>query len=143
MPTAPKSRALAQGWAESERYSDTLSERTYYYAVRTDDGNVLRVANTRSSVLGILLRALPMAVLVLLLVGVLSLAVAHFAARRIVAPMNQLNLDAPLENEVYDELSPLLTRMDKQRREIDQQIEALNRAQRELTAMHPKTCARD
>ena len=108
---------------------------SYYCAIRTDAGNVLRVANTRSSLLGIFLRALPVLGAVLLAVIAVSMLIARFCARRIVAPMNALNLDEPLENEVYDELSPLLTRMDRQRREIERQMRAQANTQRELTAI--------
>lgn len=128
-------RALENGWGESERRSDTLSETTYYYAMRTGDGNVLRVANTRSSIVGIFVQALPMLLAVLVAVVVVSMLIARYAALRIVAPLNGLNLDAPLENEIYDELSPLLTRMDHQRREIDRQMRALSDARRELSAI--------
>lgn len=129
------SSALEKGWGESRRYSSTLAETTYYYAVRTEGGNVLRVANTRSSVLGVFLQAMPLICLILLAVVLLSLMIARFASRRIVAPMNNLNLDAPLENEIYDELSPLLTRMDKQYREIQRQMRALNDARQEQAAI--------
>ena len=96
--------AIASGHGESERYSDTLAQTTYYCALRTDRGNVLRVANSRSSMLGLYLKGLPLLCLVLLAVLCVSMLIARLVARRFVAPLNNLNLDAPLENEVYDEL---------------------------------------
>ena len=128
-------QAFRNGWGGSERRSDTLSEVTIYCAVRTEAGNVLRLSSTRSSMLGVFLRALPPLIGILLAVALLSMLVARMAARRIVAPVNGLNLDAPLENEVYDELSPLLTRMDRQRREIERQMRQLDDARRELAAI--------
>ena len=127
--------AIASGHGESERYSDTLAQTTYYCALRTDRGNVLRVANSRSSMLGLYLKGLPLLCLVLLAVLCVSMLIARLVARRFVAPLNNLNLDAPLENEVYDELSPLLTRMDRQYREIDRQMRALSDARQELAAI--------
>ena len=127
--------ALSTGRGESRRYSDTLSETTFYYAVRTNGGNVLRVSNTRSSVFGMLLRMLPMLCGILFIVALASIPVARFAAKRIVRPINGLNLDAPLENDIYDELSPLLVRMEHQRREIDRQMYALREAREELAAI--------
>ena len=127
--------AIASGRGESERYSDTLAQTTYYYALRTDDGNVLRVANSRSSMLGFYLKALPLLCVVLLAALCVSMLIARLVARRFVAPLNSLNLDAPLENDIYDELSPLLTRMDHQRREIDRQMRALSDARQELAAI--------
>ena len=128
-------QAFRNGWGGSERRSDTLSEVTIYCAVRTEAGNVLRLSSTRSSMLGVFLRALPPLIGILLAVALLSMLVARMAALRIVAPVNGLNLDAPLENEVYDELSPLLTRMDRQRREIERQMRQLDDARRELAAI--------
>ena len=127
--------ALSTGRGESRRYSDTLSETTFYYAVRTNGGNVLRVSNTRSSVFGMLLNMLPMLCGILFIVALASVPVARFAAKRIVRPINGLNLDAPLENDIYDELSPLLVRMEHQRREIDRQMYALREAREELAAI--------
>ncbi|MDY5219457.1 MAG: ATP-binding protein [Eubacteriales bacterium] len=128
-------QALAEGSGSSERYSSTLAETTHYYAVRTDSGNVLRIASTQSSIIGVFLRMIPLLVIIFLAVVLLSLGIARFVARRIVAPVNELNLDQPLENDVYDELSPLLLRMERQREEIDRQMRALTDKQSELTAI--------
>ena len=110
--------ALANDIGESTRYSDTISEVTIYYARRTADGNVLRIASTRSSALGVFLSIAPQIIIMLLMVAALSLLIARFASRQIVQPINDLNLDEPLENDVYDELAPLLTRMDWQHSQI-------------------------
>lgn len=112
--------ALESGWGEAERYSDTLAETTCYYALRTASGNVLRVASTRASVLGVLLNALPTLGVVLAMVVLFSLVLARLEAQRIVAPLNALDLKAPLENKIYDELTPLLTRMDRHMRARDE-----------------------
>ena len=127
--------ALANGTGESTRYSDTLSDVTIYYARRTADDNVLRIASTRSSVLGIFLNVAPQIMVMLLMVAVLSLLIARFASRQIVQPINELNLDEPLENEVYDELAPLMTRMDKQHAQIRQQMRDLSKAHADLNAI--------
>ena len=127
--------ALAEGTGESTRYSDTLSEVTIYYAHRTADGNVLRIASTRSSALGVFLSVAPQIIAMLLMVAVLSLLIARYASRQIVQPINDLNLDEPLENDVYDELAPLLTRMDRQHGQIRQQMYDLARAHADLNAI--------
>ena len=128
-------QALAEGSGSSERYSSTLAETTHYYAVRTDGGNVLRIASTQSSIIGVFLRILPLLVIIFAAVALLSLGIARFVAKRIVAPVNELNLDEPLENDVYDELSPLLVRMERQREEIERQMRALSDKQSELNAI--------
>lgn len=127
--------ALAEGIGESTRYSDTISEVTIYYARRTADGNVLRIASTRSSALGVFLSVAPQIIIMLLMVAALSLLIARFASRQIVQPINDLNLDEPLENDVYDELAPLLTRMDRQHGQICQQMHDLARAHADLNAI--------
>ena len=127
--------ALESGTGESTRYSDTLSEVTIYYARRTADGNVLRIASTRSSVWGIFLNVAPQIIIMLLMVAALSLIIARYSARQIVQPINDLNLDSPLENDIYDEFAPLLTRMDRQRAQIRQQMRELSRAHADLNAI--------
>lgn len=127
--------ALKTGSGESRRYSSTLAETTFYYAVRTPGGNVLRLSNTRSSVLGIFLRIAPLLLLIMSGVAVVSLVIARLVSWRIVTPINTLNLDAPLENDVYDELSPLLLRLDRQKKQIAMQMKALAEKQHELSAV--------
>ena len=99
-------KALIAGTGESQRYSSTLAETTIYYAVKTPDGNVVRLSNTRSSIFGIFLRITPIFIVIMSAVAVVSLIIARYVSKRIVNPINTLNLDAPLENDAYDELSP-------------------------------------
>lgn len=127
--------ALLSGTGESTRYSNTISQLTIYYARRTANGNVLRIASTRSSVLGVFLNVAPQIVVMLLTVTALSLLIAKYAARQIVQPINDLDLNTPLANEVYDELTPLLQRMDRQHTQIHQQMRDLARAHSDLNAI--------
>ena len=129
------SDALVTGTGESKRYSDTLSDITTYYARRTANGNVLRIASTRSTLVGLFLDVAPQIVVMMLMVAALSLLIARFSARQIVQPINELNLDEPLENDIYDELAPLLTRMDRQHMQIRQQMHDLARAHADLNAV--------
>ena len=107
-------QALQSGSGESSRYSSSLSEMTHYIARRTHDGLILRIACTRSSMLGVFADLAPQLICMLLAVTGLSLLIARISAKMIVAPVNSLNLNEPLQNDVYDELTPLLTRMDHQ-----------------------------
>ena len=129
------SDALVTGTGESKRYSDTLSDITTYYARRTANGNVLRIASTRSTLVGLFLDVAPQIVVMMLMVAALSLLIARFSARQIVQPINELNLDEPLENDIYDELATLLTRMDRQHMQIRQQMHDLARAHADLNAI--------
>lgn len=127
--------AIENGWGESTRTSDTVSEVTLYYAQRMNDGRIFRIANTRSSIVGTFAGVLPMIIVMLVIVVLLSLINARRAAKRIVAPINTLNLEKPLENEAYDELAPLLTRMDKQHSQINKHVKELQTARSELAAI--------
>ena len=127
--------ALQSGDGESARYSNTLSEQTIYYAVKTDGGNVLRVSQTQSSVFGILWDMLTMLFLIIVGVAVLSLIMARYMSRHIIAPINALNLDQPFENDIYDELGPLLLRIERQHQEIAGKIREITEKQREFAAV--------
>ena len=128
-------QAITEGMGESTRTSDTLSETTIYYAQRSDEDFVLRMANTRSSMLGTFLNVLPLIVVMLLCVVLMSLWIAKRAAKRIVEPINSLNLDDPLENDAYDELAPLLTRMNQQHTQIRHHVKVTENARAELSAI--------
>ena len=119
--------ALQYGYGEGERTSNTLSEKTVYYAIRLTDGSVLRTAESHYTV--------PTLLLILLLALLLSAWLASRLSKRIVGPLNAIDLDKPLENEVYDELSPLLSRVEHQQRQITSQLEELNRRKEEFTAI--------
>ncbi|HWQ58521.1 MAG TPA: histidine kinase dimerization/phospho-acceptor domain-containing protein, partial [Clostridia bacterium] len=127
--------ALASGVGESERMSETLAEKTLYRAQRLPDGTVLRSALTQYSLLSLALEMLwP-----LLAIVVLSLALSALLARRlslrIVRPLNALDLESPLENDAYEELSPLLTRIERQRRQIKSQLDELRWKKDEFAAI--------
>ena len=127
--------AMRNGWSESTRTSDTLSEVTLYNARRMADGRILRVANTRDSIVAAFADALLPTFGALALVTLLSFMMARGAAKRIVAPINTLNLEWPLENDAYDELAPLLSRMEKQRLELARHMYDLESAHAELSAI--------
>ncbi len=127
--------ALAEGEGASRRYSHTLSQMTSYCAVLTGEGTVLRVSSTQSTLFGVYMNILPLLLLVMGLVALLSLFIARLTAGHIVAPVNMLDLDKPLQNQVYDELSPLLRRMDRQNSQIRRQVHDLEKAQAEMNAI--------
>jgi two-component system phosphate regulon sensor histidine kinase PhoR len=127
--------ALTTGTGESRRFSDTLSQMTIYYALKTHDGNVLRISRTQSSVLGMLQDILPILLFILISSALLSYIIARYMAKQIVSPINALNLDSPFENDIYDELSPLLTRIDRQNRDIKKQMLEITKKQHEFNAV--------
>ena len=124
--------ANAEGSGESTRYSETLSLETYYYAIQQADGNILRVAMTMDSVYASLLAMLPLMLLIAAVVFILSLIFASWQSKRIIEPINELDLDHPAENDVYPELAPLLLRLQKQNEMIAGQMAKLRQAQNEF-----------
>ena len=127
--------ALKNGHGESVRTSRTLAEQTYYYAARLTDGSVIRVASTTKSALATVFHTVPVmiAMAVLIVLGVLILA--EFQTKRIIAPINQMNPDDPQAGDVYDELAPLVRRLEKQKETIRQQMEILKEKQEEFSAI--------
>ena len=113
---------MQNGEGESRRYSSTLMEKTIYYAKRLDDGTVLRISTSSATAGKLLLGMLRPIVIVLIAALVLSLILADRLAKRIVEPLNALDLDRPLENDAYEELSPLLNRINRQHMQIARQL---------------------
>jgi two-component system phosphate regulon sensor histidine kinase PhoR len=132
------SGALQNGQAESERLSSTLGEITFYYAVRLSDGSVLRVANAVDSVYKAVFKSLPYMTLTVMGAALLSMLAARLFTKRIVRPINAIDLEKPLQNDVYDELSPLLSRIDRQNKQIETQLSVLRDKQLELASIAQK-----
>lgn len=127
--------ALAEGYGESSRYSSTLTERYLYSAKRLPDGTVIRLAVTQSSLLVLTLGMLQPIIIIFVIAVILSVFLASRLSKKIVKPLNEIKLDEPLTNEGYDELSPLLHRIDTQQRQIKSQNEELSRKQSEFEAV--------
>ena len=124
--------ALISGSGNSVRQSSTLTEKTIYRALRLNDGSVLRISVSRATALMLVLGMLPPIILVLLFATALSSYLAQRMARRVVEPLNDLDLDRPLENEAYDELSPLLHRIHAQHEEIENKLRTLKQKEDEF-----------
>lgn len=120
------------GVGQAERISDTLSERTLYYAVRLSDNSVLRVSSTQDSVLALTVQLIPPALGILAVLIILACFFASRIASRIVEPLNSLDLEHPEENMVYEEVAPLLSKIHKQNGQIRLQIEEARRNQEEF-----------
>ena len=115
--------------------SDTIDEKTYYYAVKLTDGQVLRIASTTDTVFAALFSVLPWIVGSALLAVAVTALLSSYLTKRIVAPINQLDLEHPEENLTYDEISPLLTKISKQNQAIAAQMRSLKEKQEEFTAI--------
>ena len=130
---AEVSQALATGTGESTRYSSTLMEKTMYYAQRLDDGTVLRISISRATVGMIAVGMIQPLLIVLIVALILSGLLARRLSRRIVDPLNNLDLEHPLDNDAYEELSPLLKRIHRQHVEIQTQLRKLREKTDEFT----------
>lgn len=127
--------AIQVGVGKSERFSKTYTEKTIYFAKRVEDGSVVRLSVSQETILSLLYGMIQIILIVLLVALIISAVMANRISKRIVGPLNTLDLENPLENDVYDEVSPLLLMIEKQHRQIDAQINEMNRKQNEFLAI--------
>lgn len=130
--------ALKDGYGESVRYSKTLTTQSLYSAQRLDNGTVIRLSVTRHSILVLLFRMFQPLVLILILAFLLSLWLSHSIAKSIVLPLNRLDLDHPLENDAYEEISPLLRRIARHQKEVTEREVLLEQRQSEFDTIISK-----
>lgn len=128
-------QALSEGMGESTRYSSTLLQRSLYCAKRMSDGTVLRLSVAQKTVLTLLLSMLQPILIVFVVALILSLLLAYRLSKKIVEPLNSLDLDEPLNNTQYEELSPVLQRLNAQKRQIKLQRDELKQKQKEFDAV--------
>jgi len=126
--------ALLLGHGAAVRHSDTLSQKTVYYALRLEDGSVLRLAETQYSLWLLLLQAMQPVALVVLLAACLALWLAGRVSRRLVEPINAIDLDEP-DSAAYEELAPLVGRLRSQNLRIRRQVADLRRQREEFAAI--------
>lgn len=124
--------ALTKGSGESSRYSDTLMERYLYSAKRLPDGTVIRLSVSHNTIFTLFLGMLQPICIIIAIALVLSLVLASRLSNQIVKPLNELNLDEPLKNNEYDEIAPLLQRINVQQRQIRAQMDKLRQKQSEF-----------
>jgi len=127
--------AMKNGSGEAVHLSSTLGTQTFYRAVRLNDGTVLRVSVTTYSVFKSVSDFILYVALIILLVILLTMIIANLLTKKIVFPLNNLDLENPLSNDIYDELSPLLTRMAKQNDQIKSQFKKLQEQKQEFNAI--------
>lgn len=124
--------AASSGYGESARYSTTLLERQLYAAQRLSDGSIIRLSNTHLTVVSLILAMLQPILIVGIIAVVLAFALASSLSKKIVKPLNELNLDEPQGNKGYEELKPLFDRVDSQQRQLRNQEAKLRQKQEEF-----------
>lgn len=125
--------ALATGAGEAQRMSSTLSEKTVYYAKRLSDNSVLRVSSTQYSAFALVLQLIQPVLCIIFVMLILAGVFASKIAGKIVEPINELDLEKPDENEIYEEVAPLLGKINRQNRQIRTQLEEARRNQEEFS----------
>lgn len=130
-------QAMETGKGMSARYSKTLTEKTLYYAVKLSDSSILRVSTNQYTVVTILLGLLQPILVILVLALILTAVLSSKVSKAIIKPINELDLENPEKNEAYEELTPLLRKISKQKATINQQMSELKKKdnmRREFTA---------
>lgn len=131
--------ALQTGYGESERYSNTMMYRSLYAAMELDDGTILRASIAQYTVVTLILGMIQPILIVIVAALLLSFILAKRLSKRIVRPLNHIDLDHPLENTEYDELSPLLHRLNSQQVEIKESSKELEKNKKELKTIIKNT----
>jgi len=119
--------AFESGIGSSARNSSTLTEKTFYEAVRLENGDVLRISVSQLTVGALILGMLPAIIAIILIAGVVAGILSHTMAKKVTEPLMQLDLENPSENSTYEELTPILTKVHKQHKQIKSQMETLRR----------------
>lgn len=120
------SEALTYGKGEEVRHSDTIGKYMLYYAVMLEDGNVLRVAKSTDNIWQNVILILPYMMLTAFIMIVLAYVLAKWQTARLIKPINTLDLEEPMKNDVYEEMTPLLVRIDEQNK-IKQEVDEMRK----------------
>ena len=128
-------KAMSEGEGSSIRYSSTMLQQNIYYAVKLSDNTVLRVAETYDSVLSLTLRLLTPILWIYILAIAISGFLANYLAKRISKPINEIDLDHPLSKSSYEEIQPLLKRVDSQNKQIKKQMDDLHQKKKEFNSV--------
>ena len=122
-------QAMEEGEGETVRFSETLSKKTFYYALRLDDGRLVRVAKTTDSVFQTMFSGLFLMGILLIVILACAFLLVEKQTSKLIKPINQLDLEEPLSSVAYEELRPLLVRIDDQNHQLKRQLEELKKAE--------------
>lgn len=126
--------ALKYGRGESSRYSSTLTQKTLYYAKKINDGSIIRISVSQETVLKLLFAMISPMLFTIIVAIILSSFLAKQMSKKIVEPLNNLDLNEPMKNDAYGEIAPLLRHIEHQHRQIDEQLEELQKKKEEFQA---------
>ncbi len=124
--------AFKDGSGSSARHSATLTEKTFYEAVLLDNGEVLRISVSQLTVGALIIAMLPPILAIVLIAAIVAGVLSHAMAKKVTEPLMQLDLEHPAENNTYEELTPILTKIHNQHKQIQSQVETLRRKSNEF-----------
>ena len=124
--------ALQTGTGSSARKSSTLTQKTFYEAVKLDSGDVLRISVSQMTVSALVVGMLPAILAILFIAALVAFFLSHGMAKKVTEPLRDLDLDNPTENDTYEELAPILTKIHKQHKQIKAQMDELRRKSQEF-----------
>lgn len=127
--------AMQNGEGSDVRESDTLGEQIFYAAVLLEDGSILRVARTTDSVVGLVMIYIPYIISICIVIAGIAFLLARLLSHEIVEPINNLNLEDPLAQDIYEELSPLVSRIARQNSSIEAAMQSLKEQKEEFSAI--------
>ena len=124
--------AFSTGVGSSSRISSTLTRKTYYEAVLLDNGDVLRISVDQSTANALVLGMLPAILAIVSVSAIVAILLSHRMAKNVTDPLMHMDLDHPANNIAYEELTPILTKIHKQHKQIKTQMETLRRKSHEF-----------
>lgn len=126
------SEAIKDGSGSSARYSATLTERTFYEALRLQNGNILRISATQMTIGALIIQMAPAICAIILFSVIIAIILSRRMAKTIVKPLEMLDLDNPDRNDTYEELTPVLTKLTRQHKQITSQMQELKQKSEEF-----------
>lgn len=130
--------AIKSGYGESTRWSATLTEKSIYAAQRLNNGTIVRLSVAQQTIFYLLLGMISPLAIIILLAIILSVLIARYIAKKVSEPLNNIDLDHPLSNDSYEEITPLLRRLDSHQAKIQHQKLLLQKRQKEFDTIISK-----
>lgn len=130
--------AIKSGYGESTRWSATLTEKSIYAAQRLNNGTIVRLSVAQQTIFYLLLGMMSPLAIIILLTIILSVLIARYIAKKVSEPLNNIDLDHPLSNDSYEEITPLLRRLDSHQSKIQHQKLLLQKRQKEIDTIISK-----
>lgn len=130
--------AIKSGYGESTRWSATLTEKSIYAAQRLNNGTIVRLSVAQQTIFYLLLGMISPLAIIILLAIILSVLIARYTAKKVSEPLNNIDLDHPLSNDSYEEITPLLRRLDSHQAKIQHQKLLLQKRQKEFDTIISK-----